>query len=46
MKNREKTKIYINVFYALVWFIPLYFFMRDFFKIEDAGIFLRGRLLI
>lgn len=46
MKNREKTKIYINVLYALVWFIPLYFFMRDFFKIEDTGIFLRGKLLL
>lgn len=38
MKNKEKTKIYINIFYALVWFIPLYFFMRDFFKIEDISI--------
>lgn len=45
MKNREKTKIYINVFYALVWFIPLYFFMRDFFKIEDAGIFFERKTL-
>ena len=39
MKNKEKTKIYMNIFYALMWFIPLYFFMRDFFKIEDVNIF-------
>ena len=38
MKKIVSKSFILNFFYGALWFAPLYFFVRDFFNINDIGI--------
>lgn len=38
MKKIVSKSFILNFFYGVLWFTPLYFFVRDFFNINDIGI--------
>lgn len=38
MKKIVSKSFILNFFYGALWFIPLYFFVRDFFNFNDIGI--------